>query len=399
MTLQEKLDHYAFQQRSEFRKHKKGLPSSWRTEDEELWRRDPEDWAWLDAPERLILTLPQLKRAVKEAGISTPAQYRKEYKNHPTWPAGPDRLYKDWKNWPSLFGRKKVRYLSFPQLKKSVRLAGVESHTEYIKRAMTNSEWPYQPRIQYPDDWVSMNDLLGTAVRVFITFPQLRRAVRKANITSGEVYARVQRKHKGWPSKPNDYYKNWVSWDDFFDREKVNFLTLPELKVAVRKANVGTGLDYRKSGQKNWPAAPEQIYDDWVSWFDLFGRQRIGIGSGSGGPRFTGGYLSLPQLKKEVRKKGINSKAQYMKARKNQPNWHSNPGVFYGEKWVSWGELFGKPEKEYPTLSRLKKEVRKEGIKTKEQYEKERKSHPNWPSNPRVFYKELWVSHADLWGA
>jgi len=388
----ESHDKYARKRRSEFRKHKRGLPSTWRPEEEVYWHRNSKDWAWLIEPESvaklsfpflkkevrkagltirreyiqegknhpdwpsapfdvypewvsyrdlfgleeiLRLTLPQLKKAVKKVGVktsteyrkackkqerwfsspdkrykewidwddlfgrdkknyltlsklkkavkksdvSTPSEYRERYKEYPSWPASPKLFYDDWKNWPDLFGRKKIRHLTLPQLRKAVRKAGVKSSTEYYRLEKTHLEWPNGPSITYPD-WVSMSDLLGVPIREFLSLSELKKAVKKARVTvigdKTNGYRKICRKHWNWPSAPNSYYKNWVSWDDFFGRKKRVFLTLPQLKRAVRKANIKKGSEYkqaRKRGQKSWPAGPEEFYANWVSWFDLLGKR------------------------------------------------------------------------------------------------------------------------------
>ncbi|MEK9161394.1 MAG: DEAD/DEAH box helicase, partial [Patescibacteria group bacterium] len=77
-------------------------------------------------------TFEDLKQEVKEVGITTGWQYRKESKNHSRWPSVPNEVYKkEWNGWSFL--EKKEKWLSFEDLKQEVREAGIISRHHYYK--------------------------------------------------------------------------------------------------------------------------------------------------------------------------------------------------------------------------------------------------------------------------
>jgi len=221
----------------------------------------------------------------------------------------------------------------------------------------------------------------------FLSLSQLKLEVKKYKINSQREYKKNRRNN--WPSKPYEYYKDeWISWNDLFGKEeKVEFLSLSQLKLEVKKYNINSQKEYRKNRRKNWPSAPDVYYkDEWISWPNLFGRN---------GRKKE--FLSLSQLKLEVKKYNISSKTEYNKNRKN--NWPSRPDKYYKDEWISWNDLFGKEEKEkveFLSLSQLKLEVKKYNINSEKEYRKNRRK--NWPSAPDEYYKDEWISWNDLFG-
>jgi hypothetical protein len=57
----------------------------------------------------------------------------------------------------------------------------------------------------------------------FLKYKELRRAVRKAKITTGNQYREMQRKFPEWPFNPMVAYRvEWVSWWNFLGKKKKN---------------------------------------------------------------------------------------------------------------------------------------------------------------------------------
>jgi glutaredoxin-related protein len=273
-------DRYAYQQRGEFRKHQKGLPNCHKPGNLKFWRRDPKDWAWFNEPEIEIefLTLPKLRKAVKEKGISGQERYKKKSPKHSDWPSNPGIYYRDeWVSWRDLFGKKK--FLTLPKLGKVVKKRGIKSNQSYHKASTKHSDWPSNPQQHYRDEWVSWHDLFGTEKKKFLTLSKLRKAVKKKAEVNSVQYSKEAKKHSDWPAGPNVFYGDeWVSWHDLFGRKKKKFLTLPKLRKAVKKRGISSHQYWKEStNHPDWPSNPLNHYgDEWVSWRDLFGTSRIG---------------------------------------------------------------------------------------------------------------------------
>ncbi len=273
----ERLDQDAQQQRDWYRRYLRGTldtcPIVGRRE--AWWRATPERWVWLNELSREYLTLPQLKKAVKKEGISSKPLYRKKYPKHSDWPSDPWCYYGDeWISWRDLFGRKELKFLTLPQLKRAVKKEGISIHTAYQKESPRHSDWSSDPNRYYGDEWISWRDLFGK--KKYLTLPQLKKAVKKAGISGHPAYRKKYSKHSDWPSAPHIHYGDeWISWRDLFGRKELKFLTLPQLKKAVKKEGICNQSAYRKENPKHsdWPSHPDR-YSEWISWYDLFGKRR-----------------------------------------------------------------------------------------------------------------------------
>ncbi len=272
----EKLDQIAYQERNAYRRYLRGgtqnacpiigTREAW-------WRKTPERWAWLNE-ERYWLPLFQLKKEIKASDIHSPRQYNKVQKRHRNWPSAPYGFYDEWVSWPNLFGRAEPIYLTLPQLKKEVKTFNTNSVEQYNKVQKRHRNWPSAPDKFY-DEWVSWHDLFGRTKIIYLTLPKLRKAVKASNIHHHGQYLKAQKKHRNWPSTPDRFYDEWVSWPNLFGRAKIVYLTLHQLRKAVKTSNTCSQRRYNKvqKRHRNWPSAPDKFHDEWISWPNLFGRK------------------------------------------------------------------------------------------------------------------------------
>jgi len=148
---------------------------------------------------------------------------------------------------------------------------------------------------------------------------------------------------------------------------------------------------YKKEYKKHlgWPAAPYRKYKEkgWVGWPELVGKEN----------KFKKEYPDFDDFKDEVMsfyqgEKDV--KSWYENEYKKHPNWHSNPHVYYKDNgWEGYPELVGErnyQKKEYPSFSNFVTEVRSEyegDANIKDWYRKVYKKHKNWPSAPDIEYR------------
>lgn len=100
------------------------------------------------------------------------------------------------------------------------------------------------------------------------------------------------------------------------------------------------------------------------------------------------GFLSYGELKREVQTEGITSGVEYQKVQKNRLNWPRHPNVFYLE-WLSWYKFLDTEKLSY---KKLKKDVKKKGIKSCKKYFKLQKKYSSWPANPSITFASIWIS-------
>jgi signal recognition particle subunit SEC65 len=231
-----------------------------------------------------------------------------------------------------------------------------------------------------------------------IPLDQLKKEVRAAGINSIYKYTMARQEHRSWPSRPENTFKNsgWVSWSDFFGtkhRFEYEKISLEQLKVELVRLGVSTSDVYKEllSTHLSWPSNPHTFYKDWKGWPDLFGRDE---------KKSNVEKISFDKLKDEVKELGISTSAEYCVVSPRHPTWPAQPLDYYSKRGltVSWNELFGKESVKKLSLEELKVAVRKEGVNSKAKYKEVYKLNSLWPSDPKVFYRDAWISWADLFG-
>lgn len=218
-----------------------------------------------------------------------------------------------------------------------------------------------------------------------LAFDEFKKEVRALGIQSSLKFYEIQKGKNQWPADPRSYYEEWKGWSDIFGPK---FLTLKELQKQLKRLKINTQGDYQEE-QKNhgdWTSTPIKYYAEIKNWHELFGRKKQS-------------YVTLSELKIQVRKAGITTIYEYRDAWKKESNWPANPDVYYRDhsgKWISYPDLFGKVIGGYiESFDEFKKAVRAVGIQSRNDYNARRD--PRWPSNPQDYYKE-WKGMIDLLG-
>ena len=301
--------------------------------DHQGWHSSPQNYykdrGWNGWPElfgkeyRKLLSFNNFVVEVRAAGINKPYEYNESYLNHKGWPAQPFRVYKDkgWESWEHLFGVEKKEKLSFEDLRKQVREAGIKNRSEYKFEYQNRKGWPGSPEKAY-EEWTGWKDFLGTKGSyepLEIVIPE----VRRLGIKSSSEYFTALKKHPTWPTDPKRS-KGWVDWYTFLGKEKPSEISLDELKERVRSLGINKQSDYQKESRlhDDWPSDPYSKYKDlgWNGWPDLFGKEyRV--------------HLPFDQFKKEVKESGIRNANMYRNAYKQHKGWPSRPREVYGTDW------------------------------------------------------------------
>jgi glutaredoxin-related protein len=320
----------------------------------------------------------ELRKLMKEHGVNSEAKYKKFRKGN--WPSSPARFYKEeWISWPHLFGKEKIKYLSYVDLRKEVKKYKLKNREEYKSNRKPN--WPSTPNIFYKKEWSGWSHLLGTIIE-YLSYDELRKDVKKYGVDSQGKYRNKENRKSNWPGSPDSFYEEWVSWPHLFGREEKDFLSIKELKKEVFICGIKSKEQYLANRKHNWPSSPKLIYSDWKGWADLFGRK-------------TSEFLSYEELVKDVKKHRIDSQTDYRKKRKIITSWPASPDLYY-EEWVNWPCLFGREKVKYLTYEELQREVKKYKLKSRDEYNSKRR--PNWPSTPSQFYKKDWTNWHGLFG-
>ncbi len=210
-------------------------------------------------------------------------------------PTGASKTYQDsgwisWGDWlgtgsPSPLGRK---YLSYNEAQKIVKNLGLKNNNEW--RIWSKSERPLlipgKPDIIYKDKWLGWGHWLGTDnisnhKKLFMTYYEAQEFVSKLNLKSNSewrVYSKSENFNTQLPTAPNRNYENeWVNWEHFLGKDKLNYLSFEEQKSIVQKFNFQSGVEFKKHIDSNIIKGvhrqPNEVFkgNGWKGWQDFLG--------------------------------------------------------------------------------------------------------------------------------
>ena len=161
------------------------------------------------------------------------------------------------------------------------------------------------------------------------------------------------------PAKPDGTYKNegWISWADFLGTDNIShgkkvFLPYEEAKALVHRLNLQNQADWKQYcegtnpqfGLKpaNLPAAPDQFYEEWISWGEWLGTGYVACSQRK--------YRLFEGAKEFVRALGIKSQNEWRLYTKGllkhlpplPADIPANPNQTYKNSgWNGFGDWFG----------------------------------------------------------
>lgn len=161
-------------------------------------------------------------------------------------------------------------FFTFQEAKALVKTARIRSARQYRKNRPNNL--PFAPHLYYKE-WVSWQDFFGKPGNIeFPSFEEACRLVRKAKITNCHNYR--NNRPKNLPAAPDQYYKDngWKNWKYFF---KTEWLPYDKARKIARSMKVGSAEEYREKVRfgefDNIPVAPDKFYKNkgWTNWYDF----------------------------------------------------------------------------------------------------------------------------------
>ena len=209
------------------------------------------------------------KSGEKPADI--PAGVRRTYKNE----------FKSWGDFLGT-GRMADKFKKFENFEKARKIArelNCFSWDEY--RKVRPSNIPSSPHTYYKE-WVDWPDWLGKErgkqrrYSNFLSYKDAKLKVSSLGIQSAKEFNK--KKISDIPSRPNNFYEEWETWGDFLGNGRVaarlkKFEDFSKGKKIARSLKVKSIRDYHTSRPDNIPAHPKQYYKEWVSWDDWLGRK------------------------------------------------------------------------------------------------------------------------------
>ena len=189
-----------------------------------------------------------------------------------------------WINFPDFLGYKYPRFLPFEQAREFVRSLGLKKTKEWEKYSSSGKRprnIPSCPNVIYKKEFKGFRDWIGLPEKIFLPFAEARKYVRK-NMTGRDWWEWCRdNRPSNIPIKPDVIYKNkgWKSWVDWFGKRKPKFLPYKKAKALARTLGIKGSeewhlLSKQKKRPKEIPACPQHYYKEFVSYADFFGYKR-----------------------------------------------------------------------------------------------------------------------------
>lgn len=177
--------------------------------------------------------------------------------------------------------------MSYTECKKYVNDNNIKSRIAYIELHKTNIDIPYSPN-KYYIEWVDWYDFLNKKRSNFITFSEAATYIKYFKLKSISEYRKWHKDNNtsNIPQSPDSYYKEWISWSNFLGHDYIAtssrvFLSFSIAKEFIKKFSLKTQKQWQnwiilnKKEYSFLPTCPEQIYDEFISYNDWLGTDRI----------------------------------------------------------------------------------------------------------------------------
>ncbi|MBQ0746748.1 MAG: integrase, partial [Marinobacter sp.] len=196
-----------------FREHPR-LPSK----PERVYAEDWVDWYHFLGTERPIEfyeSLAQAQAAAQGMGIKTSKEYAERYREDPLLPAVPEQVYEaDWVDWYQFLDTERPveKYESLAEAQTAAQSLGITTGIEYKACYWNDPRLPANPDRAYAENWVDWYQFLGKE-RCYESLSEAQAAVKMLGIKSASEYIRRYREDVRLPASPCRSYE--VDWYQF----------------------------------------------------------------------------------------------------------------------------------------------------------------------------------------
>jgi hypothetical protein len=220
------------------------------------------------------------------------------------------------------------------------------------------------------------------------------------------------------PTTPERVYAgNWIEWADWLGhtRRVGKWRDFSAATQFARSLHLGSREDWlvlvneRKNGKPNClpddiPSVPENVYEEWVGWWDFLGTRHR-----------RGGWLPFAKARTISRSLGLQNQAQFTKWRKGKLKHSVSPPVdmplrparVYAD-FKGWPDFLNYTPLEWMPYDEAKRLVQGLGIRSQQEYRDwitgrlRRRGLPkrpsNLPANPDQIYAGEWAGYNDFLG-
>jgi len=346
--------------------------------------------------------------SLKIKGVDEWRKYTRSKKLPIDIPLSPDKVYKkQFEGFGIFLGTGYIanalrKYRSYDDAKKYAKSLNLRTTTEwenYTKLKDFPKDIPVNIGQVYQKEFEGMPIFLGTEL---VPYELAKKFAISHQIKNQREWRKLFNQKKlpvGFPSTPNQRYKEWKGWYDFLETKRI-YRNYVEAKEFALKNKIKTQYEwYQWSKSKKipsyFPSRPEDYYKkEWTHWKDFLNTERK--------------FKSYIEASNYAKKNKIIKQKLWFKHTKSNKFPVDIP-VYPNEKykeWTNWGSFLqtgniGNRYKKFRSFESAKKFVKRLNIKSFEKWRifNKSKDFPNdIPRNPNLIYSKKWKSWPDFFG-
>jgi len=175
-------------------------------------------------------------------------------------------------------------------IKQNLKIKTQRDFNSYITGKSIQLGIPANPRKFFKEEFLGWGDFLCTnnianQEKEFLPYNKLKEKVIELGITSIFEYKKIYKKHNFFPSSPDQTYKEWISWYEFLNKEKIQLLSFEESKKYLKQFWFKSSTEYiewyNNIRPNNLSANPEKLFKEWISYSDYLGYEEKIMSYGS----------------------------------------------------------------------------------------------------------------------
>lgn len=317
----------------------------------------------------------------------------------------------------------KFSWMPFEEARRYVLKHNIKSTADFrlfINSTKRPSDFTTIPNIVYKDNgWISWGhffstDRVANQFKIFLSYEEAKKVLKSFEIDNHKKlrhFLKSDLRPNNFPGNPKHTYLNngWISWEDFFDVEKISFLDFIEAKNFAKGLNFTNQQDWReycKSGLKpsNIPSNPMNVYktQGWLSMGDW-----LGTNNKRNSDKSYRDFFEAREFVRNLKFKNIEQWTDYCKSGKKPIDIPSYPDKPYKNKgWINWADWMGKDSfqgnSQKLTYLEARKIVQQFNIKSTKEWTnfcQSGKKPNNIPNRPSSVYKNKgWTGWGDWLG-
>ena len=120
-----------------------------------------------------------------------------------------------------------------------------------------------------------LKDGWSDGLKYNISYDECKRIAIDNNIKSASEWYKYS-SELDLPTHPERKYKEWINWNNFLDKEIINYISYDECKKIAIDNNIKSSSDWKKLTKyiKNIPSDPNRKYKEWVNWYKFLEKER-----------------------------------------------------------------------------------------------------------------------------